>query len=310
MFDSVAISSTFARLPDIGLLERNGCKPYFRASTGESYKLVLNGERGSKEPRLTISRSPKELWIIKAEVSIGAWLFDSNLFLPDENDMKDFLTALSEFVGKKTSIRFDARRERITRLDATRDFQVGESKVLSILKKISNFEIPKYNRKPINDTGVYFENKGRVKNKRYALYSKYHELLDKNASEAELDLASGLLRLEIQHKNNKAVSNLAKSLHLPNHNANNILTRETSEKVIERAMELFSLQSLLENVDSSLETLAMNFNSAKPLTLAGHLLYKARFGSDYSKLPFINLSEDTIKKYDRECAKTGILSLE
>ena len=310
MFDTVAISSTFARLPDIGLLERNGCSASFSRDTGEPYKLVLNGEENAKEPRLTISKNPKELWIIRAEVSIGAWLFDSNLFLPDENDMKNFFPALSEFVSEKTGIKFDARRERVTRLDATRDFQTDEAKVLSILKQIGNVEIPKYDRKPVNNTGVYFVNKGKSKNKKYALYSKYHDLLNKNASEAEIELARGLLRLEIQHKNNRSVSDLAKSLHLSNHNANNILTRQTSEKVIEKTMKLFSLSSLLENVESSLETLAKNFSSAMPLTLAGHLLYKAQYGSDYGKLPFINLTEETIKRYDRECAKTGILSLE
>jgi hypothetical protein len=309
MFDTVAISSTFARLPDIDLLERKGCKPYFHKDTGEPYKLVLNGERGCKEPRLTISTSPKGFWIIKAEVSIGAWLYDSNLFLPDENDMKNFFPALSEFVCEKTSIKFEAWRERVTRLDATRDFQTDEAKVLKIVRDIGNVEIPRYNRKPFNATGVYFENKGRDKNKKYAIYSKQHDLIDKNASEAEIELARGLLRLEIQHKNNRAVSNLAKSLHLPNHNANNILTRQTSEKVIEKTMQLFSLHRLLENVESSLEKLAKNFSSAMPLTLAGHLLYKAQYGSDYGKLPFINLTEETIKKYERECAKTGILSL-
>ncbi len=116
--------------------------------------------------------------------------------------------------------------------------------------------------------------------------------------------------METQHKDNTAVSNLAKSLKYPNHNANYILTRETSEKVIEKAMKLLNLESLLNESGSTLETLALNFDSAMPLTLAGHLLFKARYGIDYDKLPFINLSEATIKKYDRECAKTGCLSLE
>lgn len=282
----------------------------FSVNIQEPYKLVLNGETSAKEPRLTISKSPKGFWIIKAEVSIGAWMFGSNLFLPDQNDMKQFFPMLSDFVRFKTGIKFDARRERVTRADPTRDFQLEESKVLSVLKKLSNVEIPKYNRKPINNTGVYFENKGKIKNKKYSIYSKYHDLLDKKAEETEIELARGILRLGIEHKDNRAVANLSKSLNFPDHNADHILTREVSETVIEDAMNLLTFESLINRNDSALEKLGETFDSSKPLTLAGHLLYKSKYGLDYGKLPFINLSENTIKKYDRECAKTGISSLE
>lgn len=226
MFDTVAISRTSARSPDVDLLVRNGCKPFFGKYTGEPYKLVLNGEKGTKEPRLNFSKSPLGYWILKAEVSIGAWLFGSNIHLPDEEDMNDFFSYLSDFVRYKTGIKFDAYLERATRLDVTRDFQIGESRVLSVLKELNNVDIPKYHRKPVDNTGVYFENKGKVKNKKYSVYSKFHDLLSKNADESELDLAKGLLRLEVEHKDNHAVSNLAKSLKMPNHNVNRIMTRE------------------------------------------------------------------------------------
>lgn len=310
MFDTVGISKTFARSPDVDLLVRNGCQPFFSKYDGEPYKLALNGDVGAKEPRLTISKSPKGFWILKTEVSIGAWMFGSNLFLPDEKDIKQFFPMLSDFVRYKTGINFDARRERVTRADPTRDFQVSESKVLSILKELNNVEIPKYNRKSVNNTGVYFENKGKIKNKKYSIYSKYHDLLDKKADETEIELAKGILRFGIEHKDNRAVTNLSKSLKLPNHNANQVLTSKVSEKIISDAMNLFAFEVLINRDDSTLEKLAQTFDSSKPLTLAGHLLYKAKFGLDYGKLPFINLSEDTIKKYERECAKTGILSLE
>lgn len=308
MFDTVAISISFARSLDVDLLVKNGCKPSYSIHTGEVFKLALNGEKGAKEPRLTISKA-KENFIIKAEVSIGAWLFGSNLFLPDENDIKDFLCVLPNFVRFKTGFKFNAPVGRMTRLDVTRDFQIGESRVLSIIKELKRLEIPKYNQKPY-DTGVCFENRGKEKNKQYLIYSKYHELLSKNADESELELAKGLLRLEVQHKNNRSAGNLAKSLHYPNHDAIYLLTRETSEKVIDGAMKLLHLESLLNAPESKLETLARNFGSSMPLTLAGHLAFKAQFGSNYAELLSINLSEDTIKKYDRQCAKTGTLSLE
>ena len=182
--------------------------------------------------------------------------------MPDENDIQRFLVDLSDFVRFKTGIRFDACLERTTRLDITRDFEIGESKVLTIIKELCNIDLPKYNRRPFNHTSVSFENKGKVKNKKYLIYSKYQECLDNNASETEIELAKGILRLEIQHKDNRAVSNLAKSLKLPNHKAGRIITRETSEKVIGDAMRLLNLESLLNNQsESKLETLASHFDS-------------------------------------------------
>jgi len=310
MFDTAAISKTFFRTPNINLLRDNGCQAYISRFTGEPYKLVLNGAENAKEPRLTITKSPKGYWVIKAEVSIGDWMFNSNLFLPNENDMKQFFPMLSDFVRFKTGIKFEAHRERVTRADPTRDFTIGEANVLRVIKELNNIEIPKYDRKPINFTGVYFKNKGQVKNKVYSIYSKHHELANKNASNTEIELAKGLLRFSIEHKNNRAVANIAKSLKLPNHNANQILTRQVSDRLLEDGMQLLNLQPLLDHTHSPLETLGKNFNLSKPLTLAGHLYYKQVFGSNYDELDFINLKPETIKKYDRECAKAGILSLE
>ncbi|MCA1623052.1 MAG: hypothetical protein LC768_06240 [Acidobacteria bacterium] len=310
MFDTVAISRTFIHKPNFDLLENNGCKLFFSKYTGEPYKLVLNDNKDAKQPRLTISESPKAFWIIKAEVSIPDWLHGSNLFLPDENDLKVFFKRLSQFVGDNTGIKFNATSERVTRVDITRDLQSGENKVLSQITTINQIRLAKYDWQPFNDTGVYYVNKGKKKNKRYLVYSKYHDFADKNRIAFELELAKGLLRLEIQHKDNTAVSNLAKSLKYPNHNANYILTRETSEKVIEKAMKLFHLEPSLGSQNSPIENLFNCYDSLMAYRLTGHLYLKSIYGVNYSELPFIKVSEKTVKNYEKECVKTGVLSLE
>jgi hypothetical protein len=311
VFDTVAITGGFRTLPDIDLLEKNGCKLFFNQN-GEVYKIVLNGEIGAKEPRLTITKSRYGFyWRLEAEVSIGAWLFGSNIYLPSENDLPIFLSLLSDFIYFKIGIRLKINECRITILDATRDFKLEtKSRVTSIIKELSYLEIPKYDRRPFNDTSVYFENKGKVTNKIYKIYDKQHERIKNGASQEEIALAEGVLRLEIHHGDNRAVSNLAKSLRLPDHNAGTILTKETSESVINDAMKLLGLEQLLNNnSDSKLITLAQNFDKAMPLILAGHSLYKTTFGHNYREELGINLSDDTIKGYERLCVKTGILSL-
>lgn len=297
-------------LPDVEMLRRNGCKT-FSDKHGEVYKVVLNGKPGAKEPRLTITKTQKGFWRMQGEVSIGAWLFNSNIFLPNERDLEIFFDDLSAFIYFKVGIWFDVRLERTTLLDVTRDFELNsESKVMSVLKDLNYVEIPKYNRRPFNDTSVYWENKGTIKNKIFKVYSKQHDFIDKGASIEEIKLAKGVLRLEVHHGDNRAVANLAKSLKLSKHRAGQIITRKTSEKVINEAMKLIGLDSLLNNQsDSNLETLALNFDKSMPLILAGHLAFKAEFGAEYYKLPFINLTAATVKGYERECAKTGTLSL-
>ena len=308
MYDTVAFAASFMDLPDIETLINNGCKPFFDRN-GEVYKLVLNGALGAKEPRLTITRSRKGFWRLQAEVSIGAWLFGSNIFLPNEDDLERFISDLSNFIFYKIGIRLDLRLERVTVLDVTRDFNVGESKVMSILKQLSNYEIPKYNRRPFNNTSVYFENKGKVKNKIYKIYSKQHDFIDKGASEEEIELAKGLLRLEVHHGDNRAVSNLAKSLKLSNHKAGTIIAPETSEKVIDDAMRILNLNFLLVNQSKSIsEILNLKYGSQMAFMIAGHLYFKGELGAEYYKLPFITLTENTIKNYERKYAKTGTLS--
>lgn len=310
MFDTVAIAGNFMYLPDVDLLIRNGCKD-FRNGNGEVYKVVLNGEPGAKEPRLTITKSRKGFWRLQAEVSIGAWLFNSNIFLPNENDLEKFLSDLSDFIFYKIGIRFDVRLERITVLDATRDFNIGaNSRVLAILKELAYVDIPKYDRRPFNDSGISWENKGKIKNKIIKVYSKQHDFIDKGASKEEIELAKGLLRLEVHHGDNRAVSNLRKSLGLSYHRAGQILTRKTSEKVIDNAIKMLSLDSILKNQSNSkLETLANNYKKSMPLLLAGHLAFKTKYGLEYAEILGIDLSEGTIKEYERKCVKTGTSSL-
>ena len=308
MFDTVAISGNFMRSPDIELLVKNDCKP-FQAKSGEIYKIVLNGKPGAKEPRITITKSQKGFWRLQAEVSIGAWLFGSNIFLPNEDDLIRFRSDLANFIFYKTGIRFDVDIERATILDATRDFQAGESGAIRTLKILTHSQIPKFNRRSFNDTSVYFENKGVNKNKIFKIYSKYHDCIDKGASEEEIELAKGILRLEVHHGDNRAVRNLAKSLKLENRSGL-LITPETSERVIKNAMKILNLESIINNQSkSNLESLARNFDKSMALTLAGHLAFKEEFGADYHELSFINLKPETIKSYERACAKTGTLSL-
>jgi len=311
MIDTFQISKTFARPPDQSELIEKGWKPLRDRHTGDPTALCYNSAKGEYKPRLTLSRTRNDLWIIRAEVSPGSWLHGSNLHLPDETEMKLVLEKLSEYVNGRSGVRFDAHAARTTKVDFTRDFQVGENNIFPIIAKFARFILPKYHRVCYEETSVYFRNnlgKGKL-TKQFKIYSKYHDLLGKCEDPTEIKKAKGILRLEISHLK-AAVNRLAKSLNLPNHHANKILTKETSERVIQDAMKRLYFDSFLKIGDSNIEKLFEMCDSASAFNRVGFLYLRDKYGEDLAKLPFINISPKTLKRYSDDCSKAGICSLE
>jgi hypothetical protein len=182
MFDTVALSITYPTPPKEDVIFDNCGKVKISQFTGKPYKYFLNGNSGSKEPRITITKDGNDFWIVKSEVSMGEWLFGSNIYLPEESDLPEFYESFSNFVQFKTGYKFNAHHSRVTRLDVTKDFEVGEAKVCEIIKALSKVTIPKYDRILINDSTVEFQNKGEVKNKKYSVYNKQQKFLDDNSA--------------------------------------------------------------------------------------------------------------------------------
>jgi hypothetical protein len=307
MIDTFQISKTFARPPDESALVRNGWKPLRDRRTDEPTALYCNSAKG--EPRLTLSQTRNEYWNIRAEVSLGSWLHGSNSHLPNEDELHHGLNLLSEYVEEKSGIVFDAHTERVSRVDFTRDFQVGENAVIPIIAKFAKLKLPRYTRLCFDETSVYFKNAGKQKTKEFLIYSKFHERLAKGKDATEQDAAKGIIRLENLYRKS-AVNRLAKTLKLPNHTAKYILTKETSERVIQTAMKQLHFDSLLTAENSNIEKLFEIQSATMPLTLIGFLWLKDKFGDDLMKQPFINISPKTLKRYLDDCGKAGILSLE
>jgi hypothetical protein len=307
MIDTFQISKTFLRLPNQSELVSNGWKPLRDKYTGEPTALCCNSAKG--EPRLTLSKNRNDYWIIRAEVSFGSWLHGSNLYLPNEKEFHNDLDFLSEYVESKSGIVFDAHTERVSRVDFTHDFQVGENAVIPIISKFGKLELTRYERVCFGNTSVYFKNKGKERTKEFLIYSKYHERLANSKDLAEQEAAKGLIRLEVSYRKS-AVNRLAKSLKLPSHRANHILTKETSEKVIQRAMKQLHFDSLLTSESQNIEKLFELHSATMPLCLIGFLYLRDKYGDDLAKQFFIKTSPKTLKRYSDDCSKAGILSLE
>lgn len=305
--DTFQVADTFLRLPDEKCLLKYDWKFTRNKFSGEIETFYRNGEKGEFAPRLTISKGYSGVWNVYAEVSPSAWINGSNIDLMNESDFLVSLELLTEYVSDLSGYRFDTMEARVSRVDFTRNFYVGESAVLPIIKKYSHFNLPRYLPRPY-PTSIYFETTGKHKNKIYKLYSKYDERLGKSKNPIELESSEGIIRLEIQHKK-AAVNNLAKSLKLGSNKARVVLTEITAMQAIDDAMKRLRFSDLFNAESQSIKTLIKAYNGTTAMNLIGLLYLESKFG-DVSTISDLNISAKTVKRYRDKCHKVGVLSLE
>ncbi len=311
MIDTFQISRTVARPPNISELLRVGWKAAPYQNSDDPTAFFYNAAKNEGKPRLTLSRNRNFMWNLRAEVSLGSWLYGSNQHLVNERELFEGLNLLSEYVEDLSGIAFDAQTERVSRVDFTRDFQVGENFVIPIIAKFAGLTLPRYQRVCYADESVYFKNsllKNKL-NKQIKIYSKHHETLANSTDSAAQDKAKGILRLEVSYQKS-AVNRLAKSFKLPKHHANHILTLKTSENAIAWAMKMLHFEKLATAESSKVEELFEFYDTPAALSRIGYLFMKKNYGDDFPNLPFIKASPKTFKRYEDDCRRAGVLSLE
>jgi hypothetical protein len=309
MIDTIQVSTTLPRPPDFFDVVDRGWKTLLDRQTGEIKSFCLNSGVGAGKPRLTLSTCPIGLWNLRAEASPGSWLFGSNLHLVNEAEKDYFLDCISEYTEVNSGITFNAHTARVTRVDFTRDFQVGENNVLPIVAQFSHLQLPKYKRLNFNGTTIKFRNAGKALSKQFQIYSKYEERVNKRAILEEQERAKGLLRLEISVRNS-GVHSMVKSLKLKSNHALDVLTKAVSNQVIEKAMKFLKFDKLLKVQTSDPTILFKKFNFTKASKLASFLWLKEKLGSDYSRFEEFGISKRTCQRYWEICKDVGVLSLE
>jgi hypothetical protein len=311
MFDTVALSRTYHRPPDFEAIELAG-GILSRDQRGNVRSGKLNGPIDSKLPRITFSSTYWGDWTVGVEVSVPQMLFGSNVEPAIAEDIPTYIAKISEFMVDRTGLPFDAWNARVRRVDFTTDIFVSEEKIPSIIMRLDRVTLPKYDRIKVNDTTIKF--RSRAKKSRVSqeleIYAKLQERIDRNGTEQELENCVGRLRIERKYLTNQAVSRLAASVGLDSHSARNTLSRAVYDAVVIKTMDNIGYALDEEPTESSLQKLATVYGTSKAQKLAGHLLYKDRYGERYNELPFINLSLSTLKGYDRSCRKAGVVSIE
>lgn len=308
MIDTVKLAQTYSRPPDFDFIIGQGAKN-LRCDANRDYTFAtLNGLKGAKEPRITISKGYKRTWSISAEVSFGSWLFESNLYVLNNEEIQIALTILSEYVTAKTGVNFDAFNARVTRVDFFQDFQVGEENIVPIINRFKNHEIPKYITVPFSKTTVYFNNEGQEQDKTLKIYGKHRERHKRGKDAVERANAKGIIRLEIKLLRG-SVRRLSKSLGFDYHYAKNLLNTDVWNYVIVKAKKQLCFDELVLMEEQNFNSLFAELGFKEALLLIGFLYLMNFYSNDLKSLEQFNINPKTAKRYLKKCRDLGIVSL-
>jgi hypothetical protein len=196
--DTVALNHTYLALPPVEEFLSKEWRKNPVAPPGKLAKYVLRVPKKSGLPRLTLSQTPDYKWHLSVEVSLAAWIRDSNIVLANMEEITDCLIKLTEYVQQKSGLEFDAFTAKVSRMDIAGDIFVGPENIGRIMRTLSNTKLNGFDRTTKNDETVYFENVGKLKNFIVLVYDKYKQSVRTYPESSDLDLAHGILRCEVR----------------------------------------------------------------------------------------------------------------
>ncbi len=276
MIDTIKISHLYLKIPCDGELERRGWRKNFNKNTGSItswfYKEI------NQSPYLSLFVAPDAKVYLSTTVSLPAFIFGSNVRLPNEQEIKNGLDLLSEYVMEKSGLEFDAQMAMVWEVHFTKDYFVGEVAMRQVISKLSEMNIPRFDRGGYGDSTLYFHSKGTGKQahkpRTICIYDKHEDCLKKSFSKSDIQQAEGMMRLEFRYKTTDAVKRLVKAFQLPNRKARTIFTQVVSDAVLAPIEKQILL--LLEETDSQnrIITLTEKYGKRRTGTLIQFLVYK------------------------------------
>jgi hypothetical protein len=298
------------KMPDSEDLQIRGWRGEFKR-TGD-FKCWIYDEKGNF-PYLSFFIAPDGKVYLSARISLPAFLFGSNVRLPNQEEIKQGLIKLSDFVSEKSGFEFDAQTAIVWEAHFTKDFLVGECAMRQVISKLASMNIPRFDKGRYDETTLYFHSKGKGKienkPKTICIYDKHEERLNKFVSESEIQQSKGVLRLEFRYKTTNAVKRLVKKLSLLNREAQTIFTENISSAVLAPIEQ--QILTLLENTNEQhlVVLLTENYEQRRIPKLIQFLYYLDTFGINFYKIEFLRFPKTAYYACQKELRNAGIYSL-
>ena len=313
MLDTIKIAHTIPSMPLHDELIRRAWQEKFDEYTGKPNGWFYKEKNGSKFPYLHLFTAPDGITYFSVRISLPAFIFDSNVCLPNQIQVEKGLCNLSEYVSGKIDCDFDAKKAVVWEVHFTKDYYVGEYLMRLVLSNLAEMNIPRFKRGGYAETTLYFHSKGKGKEENkprtICIYDKHSDCLNKSFSKDDIQKAEGMMRLEFRYKNPDAVKRLVKGLKLQNNEALTILTQDVSDFVLAPIQNQILL--LLEETDAPERIIKLTtaYGKRRSATLIQFLVNQLLFGRDFYRIKSLGISRSAYYDCQKACREIGVLYL-
>jgi hypothetical protein len=291
--------------------------PCLDAFTDKGGKYVLNRPpvRGYSLPQLTYSDAPDGLSYLGVTVSLPKFYYGNNVQMISESDLALAMPAISIDVSDVVGVKFDSWTAKVGRLDFCNNFPVSEKLVPAYLHALRDASYPRMVRNAFEDGTVNFTNTAGTRparpslTERVTVYSKHAEVLAQvragRASDADLQAAVGILRVEHRYMTGSRVRRLAAGLRLPDRTAESLLRARVWETIMGETISKLGLDRHIESGDSRLDLVRERFGVGPAYQrLAGFIALLDKHGA--AGLFALGYNKETFRRYQKMLDKAGV----
>jgi hypothetical protein len=313
MIDTIKISHLYLKMPCPEELKQHGWQILYGENTGGHSSWFYKEKKGDGNPYLSLFVAPDGKTYQSATVSIPSFIFGSNVRLPNQSEITEGLDLISEYVTEKSGLEFNAHTATVWEVHFTKDYFVSEAAMQRTLSKLSEMNIPRFDKGGYSDTTLYFHSKGTGKQaqkpRTICIYDKHAERLKKSSSQDYIRQAEGIMRLEFRYNTTGAVKRFVKTLSLPNREAHTIFSQTVSDAVLAPVERQILL--LLEETDTQNPVISLTraYGKRRTATLIQFLFYQNHFGTDFYKIKSLGFSRSAYYDCQKDCRQIGIVNI-
>lgn len=302
MLDTVQIKHVYTYVSEDHLI-RIGAVP-LRSRRNETF--VINPEPGSPFPRLSFIRTPDNVLHLHAEFEVPKILYGHNAVLPSESEVRQAVECVSEYVERRSELSFKPETATVRMAHFAKDLSVGMENVIPTINILSRRTLPRFIRKTISDSTLYFDATARSNKSQIRIYSKLDEVLSHSKWMPEAEKAArGNIRIEY-NVSGRAFETGTKALGLSDRRTVNVLNETVSRYFVNKAIDGLAIRDAVSVSGSDLIRLLRVHGPRKAYRLFGFLEAVRTFGGDFYKDPIHRISKATYFRDARDCRKAEV----
>ena len=312
MIDTIKISHLILKAPNPEKLEQLGWRKLFDKITGLRSSWFYK-EDGNQHPYLSLFIAPDAKVYLSATVSLPAFIFGSNVRLPNQHEITQALESLSRYVSERSGLEFDALTAIVWEAHFTKDYFVGEVAMRHVISKLAEMNIPRFSKGRYSETTLYFHSKGAGKQdqkpRTICIYDKHEDCINKSFSKSDTSQAEGMMRLEFRYKTTDAVKRLVKGFQLSNRQAQTVLTESVSNAALASIEEQILLLFEETNSQDCIISLTEKYGKRRTASLIQFLVYQHLYKDQFYKIKALDFSRSAYYNCQRDCREAGVTNL-